>query len=221
MGSVIAGILPLALAIVASAAAIIALIVLLMGGRGTVVGGAFCAGWFLGVMAVMALAITFGLAAPADSPRWELWTRLVIGALLLALAMRKILVIRRAASRERRPPRWMSGLAGMGAGRALLLGALLAGVNPKNLLLALAAASAVVASTLPEAQMWGAAAIFAVIASGGVLVPFSIYLVMGARAKVPLASVRTWMEGNTDGITLTILLIFGAKLVADGIAGLT
>jgi hypothetical protein len=33
--------------------------------------------------------------------------------------------------------------------------------------------------------------------------------------------VRTWMEGNTDGITLTILLIFGAKLVADGIAGLT
>jgi hypothetical protein len=29
------------------------------------------------------------------------------------------------------------------------------------------------------------------------------------------------MEGNTDGITLTILLIFGAKLVADGIAGLT
>jgi len=114
----------------------------------------------------------------------------------------------------------MAGLSEMSPGRALVLGALLAGVNPKNLLLALAAGSVIVASTLSQPEAWTTAAIFALVSSIGLLIPFGIYLALGARAQAPLSALRAWMERNTDGITITILVIFGVKLLADGIAGL-
>jgi hypothetical protein len=59
-----------------------------------------------------------------------------------------------------------------------------------------------------------------VVASLGVIVPFVIYLVLGRRADSALGALRVWMERNSDGITITILIIFGVKLLADGIAGL-
>ena len=220
MGSVIAELLPFALAIVASAAAIIALVILLMGESGKASGTAFCSGWFLGVMAVMAIAILFGLAAPEESPNWALWTKVVLGVLLLVLAVKKFGDARRDATEEHQQPRWMAGLSEMSPGRAFVLGALLAGANPKNLLLALAAGSVIVASTLSQPEAWTTAAIFALVSSIGLLIPFGIYLALGARAQAPLSALRAWMERNTDGITITILVIFGVKLLADGIAGL-
>ena len=220
MGQVIAQVLPLALAIVASAAAIIALVILLMGGRGRALGAAFTTGWLTGTMGVVSAALIFGLAAPDDSPRWALWTKVVLGSLLLILAVRKITQARAQGNDESEPPAWMSGLAQMGPAKAAGLGALLAGINPKNLLLGLAAGATIVSSGLSVPDQWIMAVTFAVVASLGVIIPFVIYLVLGRRADSALGALRVWMERNSGGITITILIIFGVKLLADGIAGL-
>ena len=87
----VAEILPLALAIVASAAPIIAIVVLMMGDRGLAKAFTFLIGWFLGSLIVLAAALLLGLAAPDDPATWSFWLKLVLGLLLIVLAIKKIL----------------------------------------------------------------------------------------------------------------------------------
>ncbi|MFF4456814.1 GAP family protein [Streptomyces goshikiensis] len=62
------------------------------------------------------------------------WGRVLAGGALIGLGARTW--GKRPRARERaEPPRWMASLDDATAGRALLLGALLSGVNPKNLIL--------------------------------------------------------------------------------------
>ena len=218
----VAEILPLALAIVASAAPIIAIVVLMMGDRGLAKALTFLIGWFLGSLIVLAAALLLGLAAPDDPATWSLWLKLVLGLLLIVLAIKKIRA-QRANSSENdaaAEPKWMAGLTTISGGKSLLLGAALSGLNPKNLALGLAAGSTIVASGISEGEQWFTAVIFAVIASLGLLVPFLGYLIRGEKADANLEKLKSWMTQNSDGITIVILVIFGVKLFADGAAGL-
>ncbi len=217
----VAEILPLALAIVASAAPIIAIVVLMMGDRGLAKAFTFLIGWFLGSLIVLAAALLLGLAAPDDPATWSLWLKLVLGLLLLVLAIKKIRAQRaNSESDSVAEPKWMAGLTTISGGKSLLLGAALSGLNPKNLALGLAAGSTIVASGISEGEQWLTAVVFAVIASLGLLVPFLGYLIRGEKADANLEKLKSWMTQNSDGITIVILVIFGVKLFADGAAGL-
>ena len=69
------------------------------------------------------------------------WAQIVFGVLLLLLAGRSRRN-RPAPGTEPEMPKWMVGIDGFPPGKALGFGVLLAGVNPKNLLLAAGAGSA-------------------------------------------------------------------------------
>jgi threonine/homoserine/homoserine lactone efflux protein len=101
------------------------------------------------------------------------------------------------------------------------LGVLLSAVNPKNLLLSIAAGAAVAAVTgLSGGEQAVAYGVFAVIATIGVAAPIVIYFAMGDRAPALLARLHTWMADNNAVIMTVLLLVIGVKVLGDGIGGL-
>jgi threonine/homoserine/homoserine lactone efflux protein len=104
--------------------------------------------------------------------------------------------------------------------RAALLGAALSGANPKNLALTLTAAASIAEAGLDQTDTAIAIAVF--IALGSVTVAGSVlfYLVDADRAARPLAAVKQFMSDNNAVIMMLILLLLGAKLFGDGLAGL-
>ena len=212
--------LPFAIGVAASAVAVIALVLILQGSRALSSGLSFTLGWVLGVGVVCAAGVAFGLAVSDDPARWTQWLRTLLGALLLVAAIRKWR--QRVPSGEKpTPPKWMSGLQDSAPGKAAVLGFLLGGINPKNLMLTLGAAATLGASGLSSSELWITGFAYVVVASVTVLVPMGIYVLMRSKADELLANLGEWMKSNSDAITIVVLVIFGVKLLLGGLAGLT
>ena len=212
--------LPFAIGVAASAVAVIALVLILQGSRALSSGLSFTLGWVLGVGVVCAAGVAFGLAVSDDPARWTQWLRTLLGALLLVAAIRKWRQ-RVPSGQEPTPPKWMSGLQDSASGKAAVLGFLLGGINPKNLMLTLGAAATLGASGLSSSELWITGFAYVVVASVTVLVPMGIYVLMRSKADEVLANLGEWMKSNSDAITIVVLVIFGVKLLLGGLAGLT
>ena len=212
--------LPFAIGVAASAVAVIALVLILQGSRALSSGLSFTLGWVLGVGVVCAAGVAFGLAVSDDPARWTQWLRTLLGALLLVAAIRKWRQ-RVPSGQEPTPPKWMSGLQDSAPGKAAVLGFLLGGINPKNLMLTLGAAATLGASGLSSSELWITGFAYVVVASVTVLVPMGIYVLMRSKADELLANLGEWMKSNSDAITIVVLVIFGVKLLLGGLAGLT
>jgi Sap, sulfolipid-1-addressing protein len=109
---------------------------------------------------------------------------------------------------------WLKLLLGVGA---LLLSA----VNPKNGGLTIAAAATIAGAGLAGGQQAVVLAVFVLIGSAGVLAPLVVYLVAGEGAARTLDSWRTWAATHNAAVMAVLFLIFGFKLVGDGIAVLS
>ena len=212
--------LPFAIGVAASAVAVIALVLILQGSRALSSGVSFTLGWVLGVGVVCAAGVAFGLAVSDDPARWTQWLRSLLGALLLVAAIRKWRQ-RVPSGQEPTPPKWMSGLQDSAPGKAAVLGFLLGGINPKNLMLTLGAAATLGASGLSTSELWVTGIAYVVVASVTVLVPMGIYVLMRSKADELLANLGEWMKSKSDAITIVVLVIFGVKLLLGGLAGLT
>jgi hypothetical protein len=64
-------------------------------------------------------------------------------------------------------------------------------------------------------------ATFVLIGSVGVLAPLVLYLVAGERAARTLESWRSWAAAHNAAIMAVLFLVFGFKLVGDGLAVLS
>jgi threonine/homoserine/homoserine lactone efflux protein len=104
--------------------------------------------------------------------------------------------------------------------KSLGLGVLLSAVNPKNLLLTVAAGAAIAQAGTSSTGEAVALAVFVVLGTVGPGLPLAIALVMGVRARTLLDEMRSWMAAHNSAIMSVILLVIGAKLIGDGIAGL-
>jgi len=212
--------LPFAIGVAASAVAVIALVLILQGSRALPSGLSFTLGWVLGVGVVCAVGVAFGLAVSDDPARWTQWLKTLLGALLLIAAVRKWRQ-RVPSGQEPTPPKWMSGLQDSAPGKATVLGFLLGGINPKNLMLTLGAAATLGAAGLSSSELWITGIAYVIVASVTVLVPMGIYVLMRSKADALLANLGEWMKSNSDAITIVVLVIFGVKLLLGGLAGLT
>jgi threonine/homoserine/homoserine lactone efflux protein len=105
---------------------------------------------------------------------------------------------------------WLAGLA--------ILGALLSAVNPKNAALTIAAAATIAGAGLSGGEQAVVLAVFVLIGSVGVLAPLVVYLFAGAGAARTLDSWKTWAATNNAAVLAVLFLVFGFKLVGDGIA---
>jgi len=64
-------------------------------------------------------------------------------------------------------------------------------------------------------------AVFVVIATLGPGIPLAINYALGRRSRQVLSSLRGWMVDNNQAIMSVLFLVFAAKLIGDGIGGLT
>jgi threonine/homoserine/homoserine lactone efflux protein len=223
MAEAIGQVLPMAVGVALSPMPIVAVVLMLVTPRARSTGPAFILGWVVGLTAlgVILLGVADLAGASEDDGRatWVNWLKVVLGALLLLFALRQWRG-RPQGAEEPPAPKWMGAIEGFTAVKAAGAGALLSGLNPKNLLLAVAAAAAIAGTGIPGGEQAVAYAIFALIGTIGVGAPVVIYFVLGDRAPALLDRVRNWMARNNGVIMAVLLLVIGAKLIGDGIAGL-
>jgi threonine/homoserine/homoserine lactone efflux protein len=221
MGAAIGDVLGLAAGVAVSPLPIVAMILLLATPRGRANGALFAVGWLVGLSVLGAVVLL--LAGPADASddgqpaAWTGWLKLLLGVLALLLAARQWRA-RPVAGAEPEMPKWMAGLDRLRPGQALGLGALLSAVNPKNGALTIAAAASIAGAGLPGGQQAVTLAVFVLIGSLGVLAPLVLYLTTGERAARTLDSWKTWAGDHNAAIMAVLFLVFGFKLVGDGIA---
>jgi hypothetical protein len=221
MGAAIGDILGLAAGVAVSPLPIVAMILVLATPRGRINGILFGAGWLAG-LAVLG-AVVLALAGPADASdggepaAWTGWLKLLLGVLALGLAARQWRG-RPAPGLEPEMPGWMASIDRLKPGGALGLGALLSSVNPKNGGLTIAAAATIAGAGLAGGEQAVVLAVFVLIGSIGVLAPLMVYLVAGEGAARTLESWKTWATTHNAAVMAVLFLIFGFKLVGDGVA---
>lgn len=117
-------------------------------------------------------------------------------------------------------PKWMDGIAAFAPGKSLAVGVAIGALNPKNVVVGLAAALSIASAGLSTGQQIGAVAVYAVVAILGVAAPLVVTLAMRDKAQEVLDGWRSWL-GRNNGVVLAVLfLIFGVVLIGKGIADL-
>jgi hypothetical protein len=223
MGEAVGQILPLAVGVALSPMPIVAVVLMLVTPRARINGPAFILGWVVGLAALGTILLAVADPAGAsedDAPAtWVSWLMLVLGTLLLLIALRQWRG-RPQGAEDPPAPKWMGAIEGFTPVKAAGAGALLSGLNPKNLLLAVAAAAAIAGTGISGGQQAAAYAIFALIGTIGVGAPVVIYFALGDKAPRILGLMRAWMAHNNAVIMAVLMLVIGAKLIGDGLAGL-
>lgn len=224
MGQAIGSVLPLALGVALSPIPIVAVVLMLTTPRGKTNGLVFVAAWFVTVAAVgtIVLLVAGGVSASsAGKPQtWVSVLKLLLGLLLVLIAVQQWR-LRPRGGKEPATPKWMGELDTFTPRKTAGLAALLAGPNPKNLILTVAAGAAIAQAGISAGDQAITMAIFVVIATVGVAVPVGIYYAMGSRAQQVLGDLRTWLVHNNGAIMAVICLLIAAKLIGDAIAGFT
>jgi len=224
MGQGISEILTFAVGVAISPVPIIAVILMLFSERARVNGPAFLLGWLIALGAVSAAVYALSDVSKASTSSTAAdtiaWGKIVLGALLLLMEVRSWR--QRPDAGEQAPmPKWMSGIDRMTAATAFGLGLLLAGINPKNLILTAGAAAGLAQLGLSTSDAVVSLIVFVVIGSLTIAGPVFYYLTGGERAKARLDTVKAWLVAHNAAVMTVLFLIFGANLIAKGIPPLT
>jgi threonine/homoserine/homoserine lactone efflux protein len=216
----IGDLLPSAFAVALSPIPIVAVVVVLGSPRARTTGPAFALGWVGGLLLVSVVVVLLagsGSDPDSDDPGLD-WLKVAIGILLLGMAARQW-TKRPKRGEEAETPSWMATIDSATPARAALLGAALSGANPKNLALTLTAAASIAAAGLDGADTAIAIALFVALGSATVAGAVLLHLVAGERAARPLAAMEQFMSEHNAVILMIVLLLLGAKLIGDGLAG--
>jgi threonine/homoserine/homoserine lactone efflux protein len=192
--------------------------------RAKVNGPAFLLGWVLAlaVVSTVAYVISDESNASTSSSASDTisWGKIVLGVVFLLLAVRQWRS-RPAPGAEPEMPKWMAGIDELGPGKAFGLGLLLDGVNPKNLILTLGAATGLAQLGLSTTDAVVSLIVFVVIGSLTITGPVIYYLLGGEKATVQLDSMKSWLAVHNVAVMTVLFLVLGAALIAKGIPPLT
>ena len=222
MGNAIGQTLPLAVGVALSPLAIVAVVLMLLTPRARVNGPLFVAGWLLGlaVVGIIVLAIAHPSGAGTNGkPATGVSLLKLLAGLLLVLAAFREWRGRPHSGDQARLPKWMGALDAFGPVKAAGAGAILSGLNPKNLILAVSAAAAIAGTGISAGKEAGAYAVFALVGTIGVAAPVVLYFALGDRSRRMLDELRGWMGRNNAVIMAVLFLVIGVKLIGDAISG--
>jgi threonine/homoserine/homoserine lactone efflux protein len=222
MSAVLLDLLTPAIGVALSPVPIIAVVLMLATPRARSNGLAFGIGWMVGIALVttIGLATFSGTGGDAEGVTTLHSVVILLLGVLLLLAAVKQWRGRPGPGEEPNLPAWMATVDAFTAGRSFGMGALLAGVNPKNIALSVAAAATIAGGGLSGAEQAAVVVVFVVLGSITVAGPVAYYLVASERATGPLGRLKGFMGDHNAAIMTVILLIFGVKLLSDGLAGL-
>ena len=222
MGQAIGAELVYAVGLALSPIAIVGVILMLSTPRGRANGPAFVGGWVAGVFIAGLIVLLLAGAGGADEgigeSDWVDGLKLALGVLLIVVGVRK----RRGRSRGGgQMPSWMRSVDRFTAGRSAAMGAALGAVNPKNVVLIVAGATAIAETGEATGTQIGALFIFALLGSLGAGIPVILSLTQGDRAQARLDDLRDWMAKHNGAVIAVLCIVIGAKLVGEAISGFT
>ena len=224
MGDAIGQVLSFGAGVALSPIPIIAVTLMLVTPRARANGPAFVMGWLIGLAVVGAIVMLVADPAGAnddgDPATWVGILELALGAAAILLGLKQW-KSRPKPGETAETPKWMGAVDDFTAPKALGMGALLSGLNPKNLLLAVAAGAAIAATGIPGGEQAISYAVFALIATIGVAAPVVIYFALGDRAGPILENLKDWMAHHNAAIMTVLMLVIGMKLVGDAIVSLS
>jgi hypothetical protein len=224
LGPAISDILPLAVGVMISPVPIIAVILMLFSPRARSNGPAFLVGWVLGLAVVSAVvyvvADSADVATDSGTSDSTSTIKVVLGAALVLAAFRQWRK-RPAPGAEAPMPKWMAAIDAITPVKSFGLAVLLSAVNPKNLLLTVAAAAAVAQHGVSTTDAVTALAVFVVIASISVSAPVGVFLLAGDRAQRVLDTWKAWLQQNNATVMAVVLLVMGVVVIGQGTGRLT
>jgi threonine/homoserine/homoserine lactone efflux protein len=216
-------VLALGVGVALSPVPIIAVVLMLGTPRGRVNGPAFVLGWIVGlaVVGAIVLAVAGGAGANEDTEpaTWVDVVKIALGVLLALVAVKQWRGRPRGGATGDLP-KWMRTIDSFTPGRSIAIGGALSGINPKNLLLTVAAAAAIAQTGVDTGEQAVALAVFIAVGTLGPGAPVAIYFVLGDRARRLLDELKAWMGAHNAAIMAVLCLVIGAKLIGDGISGL-
>jgi threonine/homoserine/homoserine lactone efflux protein len=215
--------LPAALAIAFSPFPVIAVVLMLSTADAVRTGLSFLLGWLAGIgllITLLLLAVSSADEAGSTESTMVGWVRVVAGAVMIVAAGKKWSTRPREGEEPVMPP-WMARISEISPRRALRLGAVLGGANPKNIALAISAAASITELGLHGSTKVAAGVIFVVLASSTVLGAVAVRMVAGEKAAAPLDSVKGFMLVNNNVIMMFVFLLFGASVLGKGLEALS
>jgi threonine/homoserine/homoserine lactone efflux protein len=223
MGQVIGDLLPLAVGVAISPIPIIAVILMLLAPKAGGTSAGFLLGWVVGIVVAttlfLLLAGTLDLGSSGEPSGAASWVKLVLGALLLLMAARQWRG-RPSPGSEPALPKWMTAIDAFTPGKAAGLGLALSAVNPKNLLMCVAAGTTIGGADLSGGQDVWSVVVFTALAASTVAIPVIGYAVARERMAGPLEHLRGWLTVHDGAVMATLLLVIGVLLVGKGLSGL-
>ena len=189
LGSVLAGLIPLALVIAVLPLSIIPAVLVLQAPRARPSSLAFLGGWLLGLAVLTALCIAGSGVFDhrhQSPPAWTSWLRVVLGSALIVFGIYRWFT--RHGHTE--SPAWMRSFASISPKRAGITGAALVVVRVEVLAMCLAAGVDIGTSRLSVADEWTAAAFFVAVSASTIAIPVLGYAVAGHRLDEPLARLK-------------------------------
>jgi threonine/homoserine/homoserine lactone efflux protein len=148
------------------------------------------------------------------------WGKIVLGAVFLVLSMRQWRS-RPEPGTVPEMPKWMADVDALEPGKTFGLGILLGAVNPKNLVLSLAAAAGLAQLGLAAGEVVVSIIVFVVLGSLTIAGPVAYYLFGGERAKTVLNDLKDWLGAHNAAVMTVLFLVFGVDLIAKGLPPLT
>jgi hypothetical protein len=220
VGQGISEILPFAVGVAISPVPIIAVILMLFSPRARTNGPMFLLGWVVGLAVVSGAvyAISDRANAATDSTASDTisWVKVGLGVLLLALARRNW--AKRPRPGEPAPmPKWMAAVDTITPVRAFGLAVLLSVVNPKNLVLAIGAATGLGQLGISTGDAVVALVVFVALASVSIAGPVVYDLLGGEGARATLDELRSWLSEHNSAVMAVLFLVFGAVLIGKGV----
>jgi hypothetical protein len=237
MGPLIVDLLPVALGVVLSPLAIMALVAVLLSRLARVNGIAYLLGWVVGLGGLLALFIwIFQLTGAHEHGRPPLWVAIVRILLGLLLVLVAVWVYRKGAARIRvmaqastpreiaaatpQLPGWLQAVSTFRPVRTFFLGLGLFVVNPVDASCAIIAALDIALADVSAAAATTVALVFIIVGALPIAIPVVLVVVRGERAQPALDRVRTWIAGNTHVLNAALLLIIGVLQLEKGITAL-
>lgn len=221
MNGLIGELLPLALGVAISPVPVGAVVLILLGDRPRNSALGFLIGWIVGILFAVTLFTLLAAQIPQtddEQPQPVIGTiKLVLGALMLAGA---VVLWRRRPNNGIPPaaPRWMEMMSRMNGARGLVLGFVLAVVNPVDTLMAIAGGVLLGTTATSTEQAVVGIIVFTLVGASTVAIPVVAYLAAPRAMGSRLTKLRAWLVRYNSTITIVLILVVGVVLIGKGIA---
>jgi hypothetical protein len=209
--------LPLALGVAAAPWAMITIMILLLTPRAVSNAYAFLMGWFIGLMLVGIVVLNSpGLMDDSGEPSRVMgWIRLGMGTVFLITSLFFFRKIPRGKDQQT-IPKWIQRVDSFGFFHASMIGFFMSTLNLKNSSMVVVGAASIGRAGLNNKQELIALFIFCVVASIGVMIPHTIFLLFRKNAELIFGKIKMWILKNRVLVLLLILLVFGGMSLYKG-----